>query len=267
MALLRHREPDVTDGTAVRRGADEEVVERTGPSPGLVRALCTLAGVAAAGFLLWLGSQFDHTTSGEFWPAVGLIAAAGLVLGLSQIVGGWTKWGLPTLSPTVFLLGFLPTAIVGTWILLTVQPEGGWQHSRFVNWTDDLGLTGFVSSLGEFWPAIPLVVGTVLAFSFDTTGPRTRVARRTETYERTDEPVVATDTRTDDRIDDDTSVAEDLRTRDETREPVAANTRTDYDGDDVEDDTSVAEDLRTRDEAREPVASDTRTTNDRRDNL
>src|SRR3954454_15760678 len=113
MALLRHREPDATNGTAVRRGADEEVVERTGPSPGIVRALFTLAGVAIAGFLLWLGSNFGQTTSGEFCPAVGLIAAAGRVLGLSQLFGGWTKWGLPTISPMVLLLGWLPTAIAG----------------------------------------------------------------------------------------------------------------------------------------------------------
>jgi len=245
MALLRHRDTDATNGTAVRRGADEEVVERTGPSPGIVRALFTLAGVAIAGFLLWLGSNFDQTSSGEFWPAVGLIAAAGLVLGLSQLFGGWTKWGLPTLSPTVLLLGWLPTAIVGTWVLLATQPDGGWQKTRFVDWTDSLGVNGLVSGLSEFWPAIPLVIGLVLAFSFDTTGPRTGYARRTETVERTDVD------RTDDTVgartvDDDDYV----RTTDR-------------------DDTSVAEDIRAREADREvdrePVAADSPRTTDRRD--
>jgi hypothetical protein len=218
MALLRHREPDAsTNGTAGRRDADEEIVERTGPSHGLVRALCTLAGVALAGFFLWLASLFDYTTSGEFWPAVGLIAAAGLVLGLSQLFGGWTKWGWPTLSPMVLLLGFLPTAIVGTWILLASQPEGGWQQTRFANWTDDIGVTGLVTGIGGFWPAIPLVIGLVLAFSFDTTGPRVHGARRTETVEPTAEPVETSDT----------SVVDDLRARDETREPVTADTTND----------------------------------------
>lgn len=267
MALLRHREPDAADGTAVRRGTDEEVVERTGPSPGLVRALCTLAGVAAAGFLLWLGSLFDQTTSGEFWPAVGLIAAAGLALGLSQLFGGWTKWGLPTLSPTVFLLGFLPTAIVGTWVLLTIQPDGGWQKERFANWTDDIGVGGLVSALGEFWPAIPLVIGLVLAFSFDTTGPKTRVMRQRETYERTDRPVATTDTRRRDydgdgvADDDDTSVSEDLRTR-ESRDTVGARDYDDDDGVVDDDDASVTDDLRRRDR----VSADRgATTIDRRD--
>src|ERR1044072_6365743 len=127
MALLRHRDSDVTtdngdrtyaDETAVRRDADEEVVERTGPSPGIVRALCTLAGVAVAGFLLWLAAPVDPTHSGGRWAPGGLIAAAGLALGLSQLIGGWTKWGLPTLSPAMLLLAWLPTAAAGTWVLL-----------------------------------------------------------------------------------------------------------------------------------------------------
>src|SRR5215204_5789111 len=100
---------------------------------------------------------------------MGLIAGAGLVMALSQLLGGWTKWGWPTLSPTVFLLGFLPTLVVGGWILLTQQPEGGWQQSRFEGWTSDIGITGLVNDIGTWLPAIALIVGLVLAFSFDTT--------------------------------------------------------------------------------------------------
>jgi hypothetical protein len=56
--------------------------------PPLVRALFTLLGVAAAGLLIWLASIFDLTSTSEFWAAMGLIAAAGLALGLSQLFGG-----------------------------------------------------------------------------------------------------------------------------------------------------------------------------------
>ena len=62
--------------------------------------------------------------------------------------------GLPTISPTVFLLGFLPTLVLGGWILLARQPEGGWQQSRFDGWTSDLGVTGFVDELVPFLPVI-----------------------------------------------------------------------------------------------------------------
>lgn len=140
--------------------------------PPLVRALFTLLGVAAAGLLIWIASTFELTSTSEFWYAMGLIAAAGLALGLSQLFGGWTKWGIPVLSPGVFLLAFIPTLIVAGWILLTVQPDGGWQHDRFAGWTSDLGITGLVNDLGTFPAALAMGAGLVLAFSFDTTGPR-----------------------------------------------------------------------------------------------
>jgi CubicO group peptidase (beta-lactamase class C family) len=152
--------------------------ERTWGGPPLVRAFFTVIGVAAAGFLIWLATLFDLGETGEFWGAMGLVAAAGLALGLSQIFGGWTKWGIPVLSPGVFLLAFVPTAIIVGWILLTTQPEGGWQQSRLQGWSDDIGILGFVDDMGLFGAALALGLGLVLAFSFDTTGPRSRVVDR-----------------------------------------------------------------------------------------
>jgi hypothetical protein len=139
-----------------------------------VRALFTLLGIGAAGLLIWVASYFDLTSTSEFWYAMGLIAAAGVALGLSQLFGGWTKWGIPVLSPGVFLLAFIPTLIVVGWVLLTVQPDGGWQHDRFAGWSSDLGITSFVNDLGAFPAALAMGAGLVLAFSFDTTGPRRR---------------------------------------------------------------------------------------------
>ena len=161
-------------GSTVAR--DRTVVDRRGDwgGPPFVRALFTLLGVAAAGLLIWIASQFDLTSTNEFWAAMGLIAAAGLALGLSQLFGGWTKWGIPVLSPGVFLLAFVPAAIVVGWIMLATQPEGGWQEERLAGWTDDIGITGLVTDVGLFQAALAMGLGLVLAFSFDTTGPRKR---------------------------------------------------------------------------------------------
>jgi hypothetical protein len=175
MGLLRRKAED-GDRTEVQ-------TERTGTSPGLIRALMTLLGVAVAGFLVWLASEIADgsladATNGDFWIAVALLAGAGLALGLSQLLGGWTKWGWPRLSPTVFLLGFLPTLVVGGWILLAKQPQDGVEEGRFDGWSGDLGISGLVNDLALLLPVIPLIIGLVLAFSFDTTGPRThRVVR------------------------------------------------------------------------------------------
>src|SRR3712207_3464619 len=112
MALLRR--------TDRHHDATNVETERTGTSPGLVRALLTLLAVAVAGFLVWLGQEIAdgglaNTGEGDYWVALALLAAAGFVLGISQLLGGWTKWGWPRLSPTFFLFGFLPTLLVGGW--------------------------------------------------------------------------------------------------------------------------------------------------------
>src|SRR6186713_454669 len=135
MGIFTRNERDevaMTDGTDDVETRDEplereRVVEdhrSDWGGPPLVRALFTLLGVAAAGLLIWIASTFELTSTSEFWYAMGLIAAAGLALGLSQLFGGWTKWGMPTMSPGVFLLAFVPTAIVVGWILLATQPDG-----------------------------------------------------------------------------------------------------------------------------------------------
>ena len=71
------------------------------------RGLFTMLGVAAAGALLWVATQFDRSETGGYWARYALIAAAGMAIVASQVAGGWTKGGRLSFAPTVFLLGFL----------------------------------------------------------------------------------------------------------------------------------------------------------------
>ena len=165
----------VTNDEVVDRPADRNRYARS-----VVRALFTLAGVAVAGLLIWIASNFDLGQTSEFWSVMGLLAGAGLALGLSQLLGGWTKWGVPRVSTAVLLFAWLPTLIAAAWVLLATQPTGGWQQSRFESWSDSIGILGFVGDLGLFAAAIALAFGVVTAFIFDTTGPRER-SRRPDT--------------------------------------------------------------------------------------
>jgi hypothetical protein len=187
-----------------RRDRDEEVVERRSDrawgGPPLVRGLFTLLGVVAAGFLIWLATLFDLDATGEFWAAMGILAAAGFVLGISQLLGGWTKWGLPVVSPGVFLFGFLPALILGGGILLATRDTGQGTRDTVSGWAQDLGIEAFVQDMSVFQGAIALAIGLVFSFVFDTAGPRREyVAERTTTvpdedvhdYERR-EPVTTT---------------------------------------------------------------------------
>jgi hypothetical protein len=160
---------------------DEAVVEReehVWGSPPVVRGLITLLGVAGAGFLVWLATQFDLGDTGEFWAAMGILAAAGVVLGLSQLIGGWTKWGAPTISPGVFLLAFLPALIAVVGILVATRPTGTDEGADVAGWIRDIGLGGLAEDLILFQGVLAFALGIVFAFTFDTRGPRARVPER-----------------------------------------------------------------------------------------
>src|SRR5947208_5274031 len=104
-----------------RRVAEERATRTDHSVLGIVRALPTLLGVAAAGALLWAASYFDLGRTSGFWAAMGLVMAAGFALGLSQLLGGWTKWGALRISPGMLLVAWLPTAVVTAWVLLATQ--------------------------------------------------------------------------------------------------------------------------------------------------
>jgi hypothetical protein len=210
-----------------RRDRDEEVVERRSDrawgGPPLVRGLFTLLGVVAAGFLIWLATLFDLDATGEFWAAMGLLAAAGFVLGFSQLLGGWTKWGIPVLSPGVFLFGFLPALILGGGILLATRDTGQGTRDTVSGWAQDLGIEGFVQDMSLFQGAIALAIGLVFSFVFDTAGPRREyVAERTTAvpdedvhdYERR-EPVTTTVPAGERTITEDRPVRETVSTSDD----------------------------------------------------
>jgi hypothetical protein len=138
---------------------------------GLTRGTVTLICAAVAGLLIWLATQVSDSSNGGYWGVYGLIAAAGLVMAFSQILGGWTKWGWPRLSVNVFLIGFLPVLVAAGWVLLATQPDANWLRDHIRSWTGDIGLTGLVGDLGEYVSVLAFGLGLVFGFTFDTTGP------------------------------------------------------------------------------------------------
>lgn len=140
---------------------------------GLTRATTTLIAAAVAGLLIWFATQINDDHVGGFWAVYGLIAGAGLVMALSQLLGGWTKWGWPRLSATFLLLAFVPIAIVSLWIVLAAEPGNGWFHRHVLSWSGDIHIRGLVNDLKEYVSVFAFGIGLVFGYSFDTTGPRT----------------------------------------------------------------------------------------------
>ena len=192
---------------------------------GLTRATVTLIGVAAAGLLLYIASQFGVETTSDYWAWIGFMAAAGLVIALSQLLGGWTKWGWPRMSLPVLLLGFLPALVVGGIVLLYAQPDGGVFGQGLA---DDLGADGFAQDLVSVLPAIAFGLGLVFGLTFDTTGPRVREVDvdETRTVRRPDDDRVAEEPLTAER-----TTATRYPPRDETPSVAAAGAVPDRDGD------------------------------------
>ncbi len=146
---------------------------------GLTRAGTTLIGAAVAGFLFWVGTRivthpfsFQGTSKGDYWLWLLTLAAAGFVMALSQLLGGWTKWGWPTISVPVLVIGFVPPLIVGLWILAFHQPGRGWGAGHVRSWSNDIGVFHAVSTIWIAVPAIAFLLGLLFGFSFDTSGPR-----------------------------------------------------------------------------------------------
>ena len=176
----------------LRRGAgtSEAVADGTTTRPwhGPTRALITLLAVGVAGLLAWSTTTIGNQSTGGYWAGYGILAGAGLVMALSQLLGGWTKWGRPRLSVPVLLLAFVPTLIAVAWILLFHQPHSTLFRGHIVSWSHDLGIDGFVKDMGDVLAVLSFGLGLVFGFSFDTTR-----ARRPEpvTSEPAAEPVPA----------------------------------------------------------------------------
>jgi hypothetical protein len=152
---------------------------------GLTRATVTLIAAAAAGLLIWIATQISDESNGGYWAVYGLIAAAGLVMALSQLLGGWTKWGWPRISISVFLWAFVPVAIAVLWIVDFHQPHSGLWRNHIRNWSDDISIDGLVRDFKEYVGVLAFGLGLVFGFTFDTSGP---VARRPRTAAPAAEP-------------------------------------------------------------------------------
>jgi hypothetical protein len=134
----------------------------------VTRGLTTALAAGVAGLLLWLATQVGVQSVTRFWEAMGIVAGAGLVIALSQVIGGWTKGGRVRVSPTTFLLAFLPVLVCVGWILLATQPGNGWHEGTITSWSRSIGIAGLVHALGLWHGVLAFGFGLVLGLTFDT---------------------------------------------------------------------------------------------------
>lgn len=132
------------------------------------RGLTTVAAVGTAGVLLWAATLVGQHSDGRFWAEMAIVAGAGLVVAISQVVGGWTKGLRVRISLGTLALAFLPALIVVGWILMASQPTHGWYQGTFETWSRHAGLLGLVHDLALWHGVLAFGFGLVLGMSFDT---------------------------------------------------------------------------------------------------
>jgi hypothetical protein len=131
------------------------------------RGLTLAFAAALAGLGLWGAAQVGTQTTERFWIAMAIVGGAGLLIALANHVGTWTKGLRMRVSPTTFVLAFLPVLVCVGWVLIASQPGNGWQEGRIHSWSDTIGILGVVHSIGLWSGVLAFGLGLMLGLSFD----------------------------------------------------------------------------------------------------
>jgi len=131
------------------------------------RGLTLALAAAVAGLGLWGAAEVGTQTPGRFWIAMAIVAGAGLLLALANHVGTWTKGLRLRVSPSTFVIAFLPVLVCVGWILVATQPGSGWQEGRLDHWSNSIGILGLVKSIALWHGVLAFGFGLMLGLSFD----------------------------------------------------------------------------------------------------
>jgi len=136
---------------------------------------------------LYFATYFERGETYGYWAAYGVVAAAGLVIGLAQMRG---RTGNP---PLMFLLAFLPVLVAAGWVLIAMQPHGNWFRGHVLSWSSDIGISDVVHDLGTWLGVLAFGIGYTLGLTLEPAPAPVEEVVAPPAYDRTaaDEPVAA----------------------------------------------------------------------------
>jgi hypothetical protein len=123
--------------------------------------LVTLFAAVAAGFLVWLAPHFHRFTTGGYWGVIGLMALAGVLVGVSQLHG---RDGNPLAS---FLVVFVPVLVAAGWVIAAAQPRRDLVRNHVLSWSRDMGVVHAVHNLAEHVTVLAFGLGIVFGVTFE----------------------------------------------------------------------------------------------------
>src|SRR3954454_9806964 len=123
------------------------------------RPVATLAAAAVGGVGLWLAGHWDTARTGGYWAALGVVAGAGLLMGLAQLRSPDGN------APGMFLVAFLPITVAAGWVLVTEQPNANAARDHVRAWNRDLGIADVVHYVAPWLAVCAFAIGLVLGFT------------------------------------------------------------------------------------------------------
>jgi hypothetical protein len=121
----------------------------------------TLLAAGAAGFLLWFAPHFNRWSTDGYWGVIGLVALAGVLIGVSQLHG---RDGNPGAS---FLVAFVPVFVAAGWVIVALEPRRNWVRDHALSWSNDIGIGHAVHNLGEHVTVLAFGLGVVFGVTFE----------------------------------------------------------------------------------------------------
>ena len=125
----------------------------------MTRPVATLLAAAAGGAGLWLAGHWDTNTNGGYWAVLGVLALAGLLIGVAQLRSPDGN------APGMFLVAWLPIAVVSAWVLVAVQPAANTYRDHVREWDNDAGLADVVHYLAPFTAVLAFGIGLVFGLT------------------------------------------------------------------------------------------------------
>ncbi len=139
------------------------------------RPTATLLAVAVAALFVSLAGKLNEDSRWGYWLVYGLVALAGLVVGLSQ----------PTAAADarrMLLVAFVPVAVGALWVLVYNQPTPGALRTYVRRWSADLHLGDAIGHFADNRGVVAFALGLVLGLSLDRaslpSGMKRRLSRR-----------------------------------------------------------------------------------------
>jgi len=123
------------------------------------RPIATLMAAAIGGMGLWLAGHWDTQTNGGYWAALGVVAGAGLLMGLAQLRSSDGN------APGMFLVAFVPVAIAAGWVLVAEQPHANAARDQVRSWNAHLGIADVVHYVAPWVAVCAFAIGLVFGFT------------------------------------------------------------------------------------------------------